>query len=344
MNVAIVNNQSPFIRGGAELLAEWLADRLRRDGHGAEVIRIPFAWSPAERVVDSMMAARLIRIPNVDRVVALKFPAYLVPHDDKIMWLLHQFRQAYDLWGTPYQDIPNTPSGHRVRDAVIEADNLHLRQVPRIFTNSSTVGARLMRHNGIASTVLHPPLAEPEAYWCDRYGDYVFYPSRISAGKRQVLAVRAMAHVHGAGRLIIAGPPESDGALAELREEIAYQDVEDRVTLLPGWMDEQEKRRLIAGARAIIYVPVGEDSYGYVSLEAFESCKPVLTMADSGGVLELVIDGLNGIVAHSSVLLGAAIERVLDDEPLARRLGEAGHQRLREMDISWDHVVSSLTS
>lgn len=344
MNIAIVNNQAPFIRGGAEQLAEWLADRLRREGHGAEVIRIPFAWSPAERVLDSMLAARLIRIPNVDRVVALKFPAYLVPHDDKVLWLLHQFRQAYDLWGTPYQDIPITPTGHRVRDAVIEADNVHLREVSQIFTNSQIVGSRLLRHNGIASTVLHPPLAEPEAYRCEAYGDYVFYPSRISGGKRQLLAVRAMSHVTGPGRLVIAGPPESDAALRQLREEIAGQKLENRVTLLPGWMEEEEKRRLIAGARAIVYVPIGEDSYGYVSLEAFESSKPILTMTDSGGVLELVVDGVNGIVALSTAHLGEAIERVLADEALARRLGEAGRERLREMDISWDRVVMSLTS
>jgi glycosyltransferase involved in cell wall biosynthesis len=343
VRIAIVSNQAPFIRGGAELLAEWLADRFRREDHDAEVIRIPFAWNPAERVVDSMLAARLIRIPNADRVVALKFPAYLVPHDDKVLWLLHQFRQVYDLWGTPYQDIPNTPTGHRVRDAVVAADNHHLREVRQIFTNSTIVGERLHSHNGIASTVLYPPLAEPHAYRCDGYGDYVFYPSRINAAKRQVLAVRAMAKVKGAGRLVIAGPPDSDAALAEVREEIAAGHLERRVTLLPGWMDEAEKRELIARARAIVYIPVGEDSYGYVSLEAFESRKPVLTLADCGGVLELVVDEVNGIVAYSTELLGQAIQRVLDDEATARRMGEAGHECLREMNISWDHVISSLT-
>ena len=42
MKVAVVNNQAPFIRGGAELLADWLVAALKERGHQAELIRIPF--------------------------------------------------------------------------------------------------------------------------------------------------------------------------------------------------------------------------------------------------------------------------------------------------------------
>ena len=143
MNVAIVNNQAPFVRGGAELLAEWLHDKLEDYGHQAEIVRIPFQWNPSERIVDHMLATRLVRLANVDRVVALKFPAYYVPHENKVLWLLHQFRQAYDLWGTRYQDIPNTPSGHRIRDAIIDSDRRYLGEANHIYTNSKIVGHRL---------------------------------------------------------------------------------------------------------------------------------------------------------------------------------------------------------
>src|ERR1700741_1594707 len=122
MKVAIVNNQAPFVRGGAELLAEWLAEALIERGHDAEIVRIPFSWQPPQRIVDSMLAARLVQLPNVDRVVAFKFPAYYAPHPDKVLWLLHQFRQAHELWGTPLQDLPSTGEGHRIRDAVRSAD------------------------------------------------------------------------------------------------------------------------------------------------------------------------------------------------------------------------------
>jgi len=71
--------------------------------------RIPFRWDPPEKILESILACRLMRLPNVDRVIAFKFPAYFLPHDNKILWLVHQFRQAYDLWGTPYQGMASTP-------------------------------------------------------------------------------------------------------------------------------------------------------------------------------------------------------------------------------------------
>ena len=153
---------SPVRAGGAELLAEWLRDKLREYGHEAEVVRIPFKWSPAPKIVDHMLAARLVRLAGADRVVALKFPAYFVPHENKVLWLLHQFRQAYELWGTPYQDIPDSPTGHRVCASIIRADRSFLPEAKRIYTNSEVVGHRLRLYTGIESEILYPPLLDPE--------------------------------------------------------------------------------------------------------------------------------------------------------------------------------------
>ena len=36
-----------------------------------------------------------MRLQNVDRVIAFKFPAYYLPHDNKFLWLVHQFRQGF---------------------------------------------------------------------------------------------------------------------------------------------------------------------------------------------------------------------------------------------------------
>src|SRR5579863_6927305 len=100
MRVTVLNNSVPFVRGGAEFLAESLVTELAQRGHEAELVKIPLRWSTPDAVMESMFAAASIRIPEADRIIALKFPAYLVPHDHKVIWLLHQFRQVYDQWGT----------------------------------------------------------------------------------------------------------------------------------------------------------------------------------------------------------------------------------------------------
>jgi glycosyltransferase involved in cell wall biosynthesis len=343
MKIAIVNNQAPFVRGGAELLAEWLHDKLEDYGHQAEIVRIPFQWNPPERIIDHMLAARLVRLANVDRVVALKFPAYYVPHENKVLWLLHQFRQAYDLWGTPYQDIPNTPSGHRIRDAVLDSDRRYLSESKRIYTNSKIVGHRLRLYSGLESDVLFPPLFDPKPYRCEDYGDYFFFPSRITAGKRQYVAVEAMAGVKSQARLIIAGQAETPEDLNRLMSVIHEYELEDRVEVIPRWITEEEKLRLLAGARGVVYLPYNEDSYGYVTLEAFHARKPVITLRDSGGTLELIEDGRNGRVVDGLDELAGAIDELGTDRSLAERLGQAAYDTIDELGISWDRVIECLT-
>ena len=88
----------------------------------------------------------------------MKFPAYYVKHPNKVLWILHQHRPAYDLWGTPFQDIPTTPEGIRIREIIINCDNKFLPESKKIFTNSKNVASRLKKFNNIDSTPLyHPP-------------------------------------------------------------------------------------------------------------------------------------------------------------------------------------------
>src|SRR5258707_5569399 len=110
MRVVIATAQVPFIRGGAEVLADGLGCALRSQGHEAEIVAIPFKWYPPERILEHMLACRLLDLSEsagtpVDRVIALKFPSYLVTHSCKVLWLLHQHRQAYDLWEHAMADL-----------------------------------------------------------------------------------------------------------------------------------------------------------------------------------------------------------------------------------------------
>ena len=161
MKIILLNTQALFISGGAEYLAESLKVKLVERGHDVEIVRIPFNWSPPQRILDGIMTCRLLKINPIepDLVIALKFPVYFVPFENKKLWLLHQFRQVYELWGTKYQDLPSTPEGEAVRAAIIGADNRYLPEARAIYTNSKIVARRLKTYNDIEATkVLYPPL------------------------------------------------------------------------------------------------------------------------------------------------------------------------------------------
>jgi glycosyltransferase involved in cell wall biosynthesis len=97
---------------------------------------------------------------------------------------------------------------------------------------------------------------------------------------------------------------------------------------------------LYANALAVAFVPVRED-YGYVTVEAFRSGKPVITCRDSGEAALLVEDGHTGLVVDPDpASLASAFERVGDDPALAATLGAAAFAKERTM--RWDNVIPSL--
>jgi glycosyltransferase involved in cell wall biosynthesis len=345
VKIVVLNNGVPFVRGGAEHLADSLVHELQVRGHEAQVVRLPLRWHSPEAVADSMAAAAAVRIPEADRVIALKFPAYLVPHDNKVVWLLHQFRQVYDLWDTPLQDLPPTPETHELRRAIQASDTRALGSVRGLYCNSSVTADRLERYNGLRATVLLPPHGDATAFRHDGYGDYVLAIGRVTASKRQHLLVEAMAHTAGHVRLVVAGQPETphDGEVIE--RLVAEHGLQDRVDLQLRFITDEEKVELLAKARAVAYLPHDEDSYGYVTVEGMLSRKPVITTDDAGGVLQLVRDEATGLVTEASpAALAASMERLCSDERLAAEMGGAGHALVEELNLSWDSVLETLLS
>src|SRR5262249_23317456 len=123
----------------------------------------------------------------------------------------------------------------------------------------------------------------------------------------------------------------------------AKYNLSSRVSILSRWVSEEEKVNLFAGCLAAAYFPFDEDSYGYASLEAHHARKAVLTTTDSGGTLELLENGVNGLITPSDPeLIGAAMDELYNDKERTRRMGEAGERRIAELGIHWDHVIARL--
>ena len=345
MKIAVLNNAVPFVRGGAEHLADALTAKFREYGHQALLVKIPFQWEPPSKILEHMLACRLMRMPGVERVVALKFPAYYVPHDDKVIWLLHQFRQAYDLWGTRLQGLPDTRDGREIRDVIVHADSAYLAGARKIYTNSAVTSGRLKKFNGLDSQVLHPPLLSQDQFVCREYGDYVLALGRINEAKRQCLLVESMQYCHSDVKLIVAGKAETKESADAIEATIRKRGLGDRVKFMDRFISEDEKVELLSRALACAYIPYDEDSYGYVTLEAFLSKKPVLTCLDSGGIHELAKDNVTGrVVPANAKSLAEAIEELYHDKAFARRMGEAGHELAQKLDINWDRVIRTLTA
>ena len=339
--VVVCEAQVPFVEGGAEFHARALVQHLRQHGYRTELVSVPFKWYPKEEILAHAAAWRLLDLSEsngqpIDLAIGTKFPTYFVRHPNKVVWLVHQYRAAYELCGTPYADFQHTEADVGLRDTLMRLDREMLGECQRLFTIARNTASRLERFNGLTAEPLYHPPRLAEKLHAGPYGDYVLSVGRLESVKRIELAIEAIALADSAVRLVVVGDGTDRPRLERLVED---RGVGDRVNLA-GWVDDDTLIELYAGALGVVYAPYDED-YGYVTLEAFLARRPVITAADSGGPLEFVEDGVNGAVcAPDAGEIAGAISRLAADRHAAARLGDAGYERARL--VSWDGVVEAL--
>jgi len=341
--VVVCEAQVPFVRGGAEALVSELVLQLRKHGFETERVSLPFKWYPKNEVLSHAGAWRLLDLSEsngrpIDLLVGTKFPTYFARHPHKVTWLVHQHRAAYELVGTPYSDFEHNEHDLALRDQLIALDTKMLGECRGIFSISATISARLQRYNGLGSTPLYHPPRLADRLRTGPAGHYVLSLGRLETVKRVDLAIRAMLHAPASLSLKIAGTGTQRESLERLAESLGLG---SRVQFL-GEVNDDQAIELFAGALAVVFPPYDED-YGYVTLEAFLSHKPVVTTIDAGGPNEFVTDGQTGcVVAPDAAAIGEALAGLDRDRRRAARLGEAGYDLAR--GITWSGVIERLTS
>ena len=127
----------------------------------------------------------------VDLVIATKFPSYVVRHPNKVVWLVHQFRQAYELDRTELGEFGEEPFDRAARRAVHRLDRATLGGAAPV-RDLRERASRLERSVGLEAEVLRPP-PQPLEYRCDEYGDFVLSVGRLDRAKRVDLLLEAAA-------------------------------------------------------------------------------------------------------------------------------------------------------
>jgi glycosyltransferase involved in cell wall biosynthesis len=341
MRIAVLRPQVPFARGGAEIFTDELVAELRARGHEADLVSVPFKWYPGARVLTQAFLWRMLDLDEsdgrrIDVVVGTKFPSYVVRHPEKRVWLVHQFRQAYELDGTELGQFGPSAEDRALRRQVQELDRVALGEATRLFATSANVAGRLRRSTGLEAEVLpHPPQAL--AYRSARSQGFVLSASRLDRAKRIDLLLEAAALQPGV-EVVVA----SDGPDRERLEGIARErDLDGRVRFT-GRVTAERLAELYATCSAVYYAPVDED-FGMGPYEAFLSGKPVITTTDAGAPLDVVHDRQTGlVVAPEAAAIGRAAAWLREHDDEAAALGTAGKALADE--VTWDRAIARLLS
>jgi glycosyltransferase involved in cell wall biosynthesis len=341
MRILVCSPQVPFARGGAEILAERLAHELRAHGHEADLVTMPFKWYPGAKVLTHALLWRLADLTEVDGrpvdlVIGTKFPSYVVKHPNKVVWLVHQFRQAYELDRTELGQFGESSEERATRRAIHRLDRIALGEARKLGAISHNVANRVKSNTGLDAEVILPPPQQLE-FRCDSYDDFVLSVNRLDRAKRIDLLLEATA-AEPSIRCVIAG----DGPDRERLEQLAERHGLNGRAVFAGRVSEAELTDLYARCRGVYYAPVDED-YGMVPYEAFMAEKPVVTAVDAGGPLDIVEDRKTGLVIQPRAdELARACRFLLEHEDEARSWGRAG--RAIAEQVTWDHVIERLLS
>jgi glycosyltransferase involved in cell wall biosynthesis len=377
MRIAIVCPRGiPPVVGGAERLWEGMARTVNVETeHHAELAYIDSPEGSFRQVVDSYLRFSELDFADFDVVVSGKYPAWMVRHRRHVIYLCHPLRGLYDTYNRGVGLVPSTTSAagrHMlstlraavpgtdigfavVRQAALEmlrelddghpdlafpgplsrsvvhwldSHGMHPTRISRYAAISPTVARRPEYFPlGISAEVVIPPTS------LDGLGEgefsNFFTASRLDRPKRIDLLIRAMEFVDGDRQLRIAGSGPEEIGLRKLAGN------DKRIVFLGGVSNEQLANEY-SQALAVPFVPDNED-LGLITIEAQRCAKPVVTCHDSGGVLDLVSHGSEGlVVSPDPAAIGAAMNWISQHETEARAMGQRG--AARSSGIAWGPV------
>lgn len=350
-SILILGAKVPFTRGGQEVLVASLRRELERRGHLVDTVEMPYHPLPKETLLNQAALWRSVDLSafganKVDLVIATKFPTYYARHAKKSLWLVHQHRALFELYGTRYSDISDDPRDEELRRMLTDGDIKALKECSYVSGISKNVVQRLDDYTGIKGDVLYPPLPLASQYRVAPPEQFILSVGRICSIKRVDLMLKALPIIHPVLKLKIVGVADEPGVMDYLKNEIDKHHLWDRVEFL-GRVSDEELLDLYSRSLAVYYAPHNED-YGYVTLEAFASSKPVITAHDSGGTLEFVVHEQNGLIVEpTSDAIGHATNRLVENTAWAEELGRNARTQIESSGVleqGWDHVIAGLLS
>lgn len=346
--ILVAGVQVPFTVGGAEILVSRLIEELRQRNYKVDLVQLPFNASAADEVLAEIVRWQSLDLSElsgreVDLVICTKFPSYLLSHPRKSIWLVHQYRQFYDLYGSGFGASATSFKDEVLRQIVVRSDLASLVSSSVLCTISQNVSNRLKRYLDLDSSVIMPPLPLANRYFSGEKGNYILSVGRLCHIKRVDLLIKALPRIASDVTLKIVGVSDEPEIDKYLKNEIDKHHLWDRVQFL-GRVEDEELLNLYSNAFAVYYAPFDED-YGFVTLEALASGKPVVTAFDSGGTLEFILNEQNGfVVTPDPNALATAFNKLWRDSELYLKMQSNIANMRKETDgpTNWDQVISSL--
>lgn len=369
MRVAVVAPEPvPAMWGGTERAVEAMRRAIDdTDAHEAELVKVPVDETNLPGLIDGYRSFAHLDLSRFDRVISVKYPAWMVDHPDHVVHMFHPLRGLYDgyeAFGLPLIASPQSARAREILELIgTRNDRVALDEFFLLF-------AALVASEGPeAPDLAFPgPFARAVVHWLDAIA---LTPPRVQEhfAISTTVAIRPEYFPAGINTRVLPLPtdlplsrlPDAPGTtlftasrldapkrIALIIDAMAHVSAPVRLRIAGtgplgdslrtraagdsrieflGFVPEDELITHYRDAIAVPFVPDDEDQ-GLICGEAASQGTPVITCTDSGGPTEFVIDGVNGLITEPTPeALGRALDRVTADPEWARSLGRAAHRR-----------------
>jgi glycogen synthase len=192
-------------------------------------------------------------------------------------------------------------------------------------------------------------------YGIDPDRPYLLFVGRITRQKGIVHLVRAIRHLDPGFQVVLcAGAPDTPAIAAEMKDlvsEVAAK--RPGLVWIESILDRQDVIELYSHA-AVFCCPSIYEPFGIINLEAM-ACETAVVASAVGGIPEVVVDGVTGVLVPLEQQkeapfepvdpnryardLAAAINRLMADPDLRARMAAAGRHRAVE-SFSWAAIAN----
>lgn len=294
----------PKLYGGTERVVSWLTEELVRQGHEVTLFASGDSETSARLVACAPKGLRLagLRDHTASTLVMLSDVRRRADEFDIIHFHVDQLQ--FPLFDDIRYKCVTTLHGR------LDLEDFHplYRAFPRMPLVSISDSQRAPMPPGLnwAATVYHglPPANFP---FNAEGGDYLAFLGRISPEKRPERAIEVA--IRTGVPLKIAA--KVDAADRDFFEAVVKPRLDHPLIEFIGEISDREKGEFLGNALALLFPIDWPEPFGLVMIEAMATGTPVIA-SPHGSVLEVIDDGLSGIVAESVEEMAAAVRRVPD--------------------------------
>ena len=376
MKIAIIApSPIPFGLGGAEKLWWGLVDAItKHSNHQCELIKLPISENDFWSLLNAYESFYTMDLSHFDMVISGKYPAWMTPHTNHQVYMLHCLRGLYDTWhftglpdtcGTANPTVMaflNSIRGNWITPDEVFASLAQMKNdtsLPSDLFDFPGAFAREVIHYldnwGLSRvqriTAISDTVAKRREYYPSSTPVQTIYPPSTLTGFNN----NSSDYFFTASRLdepkriklmveaylkTSTDKPLKIAGTGPMASELAAMAVADKRIEFVGYVSDTALVDYYANAYAVIFIPFDED-YGLITIEAMKSEKPVITFNDAGGVTEFVKHGKTGLISKPDVkALAKNIDKLAFDAKLCAQMGRAAKQSVT--DINWPNTVERL--